>query len=375
MRIGLVSYWFNRGQAIVARQIRSIFDSAGFETYILARPTKEKFVLPSYLSDSDVWKQSRVTAGGNYHLSFDEYINWVKCNGIDVVFFDQNYQFDEIARLRAEGVKTIGRFVWESFAESDVCPAKEAFDVVYSLTRCEQRRYAEFGIDSPYLRWGCHPETVSYRLDRENQGKAFLYIGGYMSARKPTGAAVKAFRDIDNENLKLTLKAQRALRDSDFILPETFIEAQRARREGSGDADMVKHDRRIDVVIDDLDHDTYMKLFAVADVALAPSRWEGLGLHLYEALSLGVPTISCNIPPINEVIESGVNGLLVECRSIGKRKNGIEVYEPSINGLRESIRALADPVRARELAEGAVETAYARSWKHTEQDYLAILSQ
>ena len=40
-------------------------------------------------------------------------------------------------------------------------PAKEAFDVIYSVTRVKQERYGGFGIDSLLLTWGCHPELIA----------------------------------------------------------------------------------------------------------------------------------------------------------------------------------------------------------------------
>ena len=41
MRIGICSWWFNRGQAVVARHLRSTLDELGHETFVLARPTRE----------------------------------------------------------------------------------------------------------------------------------------------------------------------------------------------------------------------------------------------------------------------------------------------------------------------------------------------
>ena len=57
-------------------------------------------------------------------------------------------------------MRTIGRFVWESFAPEDAEPAKAAYDTIYSFTKAEQERYATFGIESPLLTWGCHPELI-----------------------------------------------------------------------------------------------------------------------------------------------------------------------------------------------------------------------
>ena len=42
MRVGVVTKWFNRGQPVVGRQLRSAVDELGHESFVLARPKKEK---------------------------------------------------------------------------------------------------------------------------------------------------------------------------------------------------------------------------------------------------------------------------------------------------------------------------------------------
>ena len=49
MRIGICSWWFNRGQAVVGRQLRSALDSLGHETFVLARPSRDVSVRPSFI--------------------------------------------------------------------------------------------------------------------------------------------------------------------------------------------------------------------------------------------------------------------------------------------------------------------------------------
>ena len=68
MKIGIVSYWFNRGQATVARHLRSLLDDLGHETLVLARPTKEIFVRPEHIDRGDVWSQDGVTAASAYDV-------------------------------------------------------------------------------------------------------------------------------------------------------------------------------------------------------------------------------------------------------------------------------------------------------------------
>jgi len=53
------------------------------------------------------------------------------------------------------------------------------------------------------------------------------------------------------------------------------------------------------------------KLFAICDLFVFPSLYEGLGIALLEAMAMGKPCIASNIGPIPEVVEHGRNGLLV----------------------------------------------------------------
>ena len=65
-------------------------------------------------------------------------------------------------RCARGGVRTIGRFVWESFAPEDAEPAQGGLRRRSTrFTSGEQERYRGFGIESPLLTWGCHPELIA----------------------------------------------------------------------------------------------------------------------------------------------------------------------------------------------------------------------
>ena len=115
MRVGLVSKWFACGQAVVSRQIRSALDGLGHETFVLAKPGKGPRASQERVADP-VWDQPGVTEARAPTSPATSTARWAADNSLDVVLCDQNDQFDEIAALRADGVRTIGRFVWESFA-------------------------------------------------------------------------------------------------------------------------------------------------------------------------------------------------------------------------------------------------------------------
>jgi 1,2-diacylglycerol 3-alpha-glucosyltransferase len=356
VRIGICSWWFNRGQAVVARYLRSALDGLGHETFVLARPTRGGNIRPSFIDRTGVWEQPGVTEASSYEIPVREYVDWVDAAAPEIVFFDQNYQFAEIAAVRRMGVKTVGRFVWEAFAPADVPPAADAFDLIYSLTECERRRYSELGIESPKVDWGCHPELLAVRPRRDAETIRFIYPGGFMSKRKPFEAVIDAFSRTEDPRLRLIVKAQ--------------VERRVRKVER-----LARRDPRVEVIWEDLPTDAYLQLFADSHVCLAPSRWEGLGLHLYEATAFGMPIITNDNPPMNELVTDGVNGLLVRGIESGRTKSGIAAYEPDVDGLAAAIARLGDDGLRTELGRGALEVRERRSWDRTVEGYARLIDQ
>ncbi len=357
MRIGIVSYWFNRGQAVVSRRIRAALDSAGFETFILARPTKDRFVRSRFIDSTGVWAQQGVTAASGYDIPEHEYVTWAVRHRLDVVLCDQNLQFREIAALRRRGVRTIGRFVWEAFEPEDVIGATAAFNVIYSVTGCERQRYADFGIESPLVRWAPPPELVSMpRPTRRENEVRFFYPGGYLSERKPTAEMVAAFCRVRDPRARLILKVQDPIRG-----PRLATEAQQA-------------DPRIRVITEDLPDDEHYRLMAACDVIVAPTRWEGLGLHHGEAIALGLPAITNDFPPMNENVTHDRDGWLIPPVWYVERVSGVPRLETPIQPLSEAIEALCDDERRARLSAGVIRRRAAVTWADTERDLVALVT-
>jgi glycosyltransferase involved in cell wall biosynthesis len=224
------------------------------------------------------------------------------------------------------------------------------------------------GIDSPRVRWGIHPEILSYArsvTDPDGSGPAaeqpasicFFYPAGFLSKRKPLAEVLKAFRRFDREDARLVVKGQ-VERELDVL--------DRA----------AKRDPRVEVILDDLPTDEHMRLFAAADVCLAPSRWEGLGLHLFEATALGVPILTNDNPPMNEVVIDGVNGLLVPGVPDGVApRSGIPAFAPDVPALTAALERIADPELRSELAAGARRRREELSWERTKADLAALIAE
>jgi 1,2-diacylglycerol 3-alpha-glucosyltransferase len=357
MRIGIVSKWFNRGQPVVGRYLRSAFEELGHDTFVLARPKKERGPRPGALDRDDVWDQPGVTEASAFDVPLAEYREWIAANSIEALFCDQNYQFAELAALRGEGTRVAGRFVWEHFSEQHVRGALEAYDLVYSMTRAEQERYRGFGIDAPYVQWGCHPELLRVAKDPPATEEVWLiFPGGFIGHRKPVQDVVEAFARTEGPRLRLLVTAQ-------------------VERRLEGTAAIARDDPRIEIRVGDVPRLDYLRQFASCDACLAVSRWEGLGLPLYESIAFGMPVITNDVPPMNEPIEHEVNGLLVRSHPDGRAKSGITAYRPDVDDLAAAIERLADPDVRERLSAGALETRKRLSWSRTIEGMGALVER
>ena len=377
MRIGLVTKWYASGQAVVSRQLRSALDELGHETFVLARPGKG----PREQVDrgDPVWDQAGLTQASEADVPMDEYQRWADEHGLDAVLCENYYQFAEIASLRKRGMRTIGRFVWEHFAPEHVEGAGEAYDVVYSFTRAEQERYTELGIDSPYVPWGCHPELLEIAAGvtrgqpasnpvgggreaeqptgSDSVAVRFYVPGSFMGKRKPFAEIAEAFGRVDDPRLRLLVRGQ--------------VERKRDPLGGVGVGDT-----RIEVELSDRPTAEHLRQFASCDVCLSPSRWEGLGLPLYEAIAFGMPTITNDAPPMNEVVLDGVNGLCVRSVPWGAARSGIPAFDPDVDELAAAIERLADDDEREQLADGARELARGdRAWSRTVEGLAGLLER
>jgi glycosyltransferase involved in cell wall biosynthesis len=236
--------------------------------------------------------------------------------------------------------------MWEAFFPEHAEPAKRALDVIYCFSEADRERYAEMGIDSPRVPWGCHPELDAFTPRRRGDEVRLFYPGGFMTDRKPLKPVLKAFTEASDERLRLVMKAQ------------VERKTGRVRR-------MAERDPRIEVVYADLPTAEHLQLFADCHACLAPSRWEGLGLHLFEATAFGMPIITNDNPPMNELVEDGLNGILVRGLPDGQAKSGVPAFAPDPDGLVAAIERIADEELRTQLSKGALEMKRRLSWERT----------
>jgi glycosyltransferase involved in cell wall biosynthesis len=191
-----------------------------------------------------------------------------------IIFFERNDWHPYLLIItRRLGIKTICVPMWEWFrgrsnswinCDYFACPNQVCLDVV--------RSYGYY--NSSLVTW---PLDISRLPSRQVQGKAqnFIHNGGLIDQddRKGTRDVINAFRRIKSDHPHLKVRLQKP-----SILPRL--------------------DNKITLEIGNLLDPG--DLYRTGDVFIQPSKLEGIGFMVLEAIACGLPVITLNIPPLNE---------------------------------------------------------------------------
>ena len=58
-----------------------------------------------------------------------------------------------------------------------------------------------------------------------------------------------------------------------------------------------------------------LELLGKADIFIFPSEIEGLSNAVIEAAYIGIPIVACDIPGVNDIIDNGKSGILINTRN------------------------------------------------------------
>jgi len=114
------------------------------------------------------------------------------------------------------------------------------------------------------------------------------------------------------------------------------------------------------VVHGPVDAATWEHLLSRAELALFPSRYEGFGLALVEAMAAGLPVVARAIPAFERLVRPGVDGWLIAFDDPGRAADEIEAVRDA------DLRAIGTTARVAARAHGwdhrvlAWEDAYVR---------------
>jgi glycosyltransferase involved in cell wall biosynthesis len=294
MNIGFVSTWFERGAAYVTRYYLNSVEKNN-NVFVYARGGEK------YAKGNTKWDKNYVTWAPRLNgteIHWNHFKNWIKQNNIEVLFFNEQQSFEVVLKCKyyLPEVK-IGSYI--DYYKQDTIDFFKYFDFLICNTK---RHYEVFKWHQQcyYIPWGTdveifHPENTNDKyineLNLDNKKTTFFHSCG-MSLRKGTDILIETFINNDKiyNNSNLIIHSQ-------LNFKETF---------GYSTSELRKYN--IYVIEETVSHPG---LYFLGDVYVYPTTLDGLGLTMYEALSVGLPVITTNEPPMNEVVNNEV-GYLVD---------------------------------------------------------------
>lgn len=311
MKIGFVSTWFERGAAYVTKAyMNSVAER--HDVFVYARGGERGGI------NEPSWDLPYVTWGlnlGGTKINKTHFTKWIMKNNIEVLFFNEQRDFDILAylRVRFPTVK-LGAYV-DYYTEDEI----DTF-WFYDFLICNTRRHYSVFADHPqcfYIPWGTDIELFRPKK-KLRDGVTFFHSVG-MSLRKGTDLLLETFIQSG------LYKESRLIVHSQLDLKKHF---------GYSPDDLAGYN--VEVIERTVGAPG---LYHLGDVYVYPTTLDGLGLTIYEALACGLPVITTDHPPMNEVITDDV-GYLVEVAKFYSRSDGY--YWPlavcSADSLEEGMR-------------------------------------
>ncbi|MBE0644921.1 MAG: glycosyltransferase [Bacteroidetes bacterium] len=319
-RIGIVTTWHDRGASYVSRQYEQLLRDA-FEVYIYARGGYYARTDPDFNKYNVYWGKisGRPVSAA---LDIKDLLAWIRINAIDTVIFNEQAWWPPVIACNKAGIIT-GAYV--DYYTKETIPLFAAYDFLLCNTK---RHYGAFSWHSNafYLPWGT--ETDVYTPSRKElypECLTFFHSCGYSPERKGTDVFLRAAGSLTGR-FQILIHTQKSL-------------------EEMGD--------EVNRIIDDLERQGKLSivtgtikppgLYTKGDVYVYPSRLDGIGLTLPEAISSGLAVVVTDHPPMNEFYNSdfGLNIPIVKQYS---RQDGYywDMVEPSIEFLHRHLQDMID---------------------------------
>ena len=344
-RVGVITYLRARGLGYDAAALRHAFASrdgieASFypvdDLYRVDRTLRKRRVKPARVEGDWAWPEAERTL---------DLATWVRRQ--DVVITLEVFLREVAAIAFAGGVRLlhVPNLEWVSDREGWLTDLRAA-DAVLAKTRHTERALAGAGLSNvTFVPWSIPLEVEPPRP----AGSPLVFfhsagIGGSHDPKNPE-AVLAAFTERfgDREDVRLVFKTQ--------VPPK--------RRKAPLDLERFEGVPNVRVIVGEICYDAMLDLARAADVAVYPSRAEGFGLPLLESLTLSVPVITTDAPPMNEIVSDGVNGLLVPGREAGRHRH-VPLIEVDREALADAMERTTDPDLLSRLKEGAADGLDAR---------------
>ncbi len=288
MNIGIVTTWHERGAAYVSRQYREVLEPK-HRVFIYARGGLYAKGDRKYNDKQVTWgKMSPIPVTSAIDLK--DFKNWISANKLDTVFFNEQIWWAPVLLCQEMGVKT-GSYI--DYYTKETVPLFDNFDFLI----CNTRRHFSAFPDHPqpyYIPWGTDVDLFQPATKElvHGPGVTFFHSSGFSPERKGTDLLIRAFDRLTG-NGRLIVHAQ----DN---MPKKIPGHENLISRLTGQGKMIYHQGTVEAP----------GLYHLGDVYVYPSRLDGIGLTIAEALACGLPVITTDNGPMNEFVNEDVGALV-----------------------------------------------------------------
>lgn len=203
----------------------------------------------------------------------------------------------------------------------------------------------EYGYDSKIAYNGLDPEDFARLPPRRSSQSTLLFVGG-LEPRKGLDYLVRAMPKVAEciPDVRLIVVAKSGFRGTDQVGAYQSL----ARELGVDDRISFR---------ESVDQDTLLSFYSECDVVVLPSRNEGWGLSLMEAMACERPVVASRVGGIPELVRDGIDGLLVDTGDIDQISGAL-------------VKLLQDPELRGRMGAAGRERVKAFSWDDTARSVL-----
>ena len=293
MNIGFVSTWLERGATYVTRTYMDLLKQSN-NLFVFARGGEFFDSTMSY-EGATIEKGLRLK---NVEINWRQFENWIKSNKLDIIIFNEQDELDAVYKTRISFPNVLLVCYIDYYKENTL----QSFDI-YDVLLCNTKRHYEafkWHNGARYLPWGADLDVFKCPTDRVDKDKVVFFHSAGMSNRKGTLTLINAFvgNVLAEKGAKLIVHSQKKL--------ETQYTDQELKKAG------------VEVITKTVHHPG---LYYMGDVYVYPTTLDGLGLTIYEALASGLPVITTDAAPMNEIVNNE-NGRLVAVKRVCSRSDG-----------------------------------------------------
>ncbi len=250
-------------------------------------------------TDKSFWEGYNVFHSKSEGLDIEHTVlgKWIKEKNLDAIFLNECLDWNLISFLKDYELKVFGYIYYftpndvpyiKTYYDAILIPSEHVYENLIDLKNCH---FVSWGIDTNLFKPCGKPEYD------------FFHSAGWggIDFRKCTPEIIRAFHRLGRGTM--LLHTQTAHFDT---ATKDRIKELRA-------------DGRLKVKVGTVDHPG---LYHKGKVYVGPSKMEGLGMYIPEALACGLPVITNNQLPMTQFVEHEYNGIIID----SEEKEGVEGY-------------------------------------------------